>query len=221
MSLKKVCLLLACVTLLNGCAIFKVGDLPQAMFAPASPDTPKPSISYNVRAVSAMGAERDLHPKAQAKVNEKFGQLLRETGCFGQVSTHNKNADIKLYVRIVERSNPAAPIGSFITGYSFFTIPSWTTIRYEVTATAKNSEISKTYRVDDKARMFMWLPLVIVSPFYNISTITDMQENLYFTVFERMRRDGLLVKKVAAPILPEEAAAVDVTVRAEPPPPAS
>ena len=122
-----------------------------------------------------------------SKVWNLFFQTLCEGG----------SPPIQLRMQMVGRSSSLAPIGSFITGYSFFTIPSWTTIHYELIMTVKGANTSKTYRTEDTARMFMWLPLVVVSPFYNISTITDMENNMYLTALQQMQRDGFLIKQEA------------------------
>lgn len=219
--MKKLILLFTLCAVCSGCAVFKVGDLPQARLQSPSPNNSKLTVSYNLRARANVFSEADMHPKYQEKLRKELGEALRKTGYFGRVSQTDKNADLKLSVLFMERGNPAAVVPAFITGFSMFTIPCWATSHQEITITAKNGDLSKTYRAEDSARMFIWLPMAVLFPFHNFSTATDMQENMYYTLLEQFRRDGLLVKKEEpVPVVSEELPSSD-TAKAGVVPPAS
>jgi hypothetical protein len=198
MSLKKICLLVSSVVLLNGCAMYKVGDLPQAQLAPSTTSLISPSLTYSLQAEMKMFGTQKVPEFGLKKLRSEFETASWETGYFSQTSSYGPNADIQLSMMLTDSGNPAAMIPAVITGLSFYIIPSWATDNFELRVSAKANGVSKTYVVKDSTRIVQWLPMAFVFPFHNFSTVTDVRKNMYKTVIQRMQRDGLLVKKEAA-----------------------
>lgn len=190
----KLLLTLACTAVLNGCAVFQLHDLPTATLPPAGPYTQRPSVGYDLLAQSTTMNTVDYQEPALEKMRGDFEQALLKTDYFSQVTSGKKDADIFLDVYLHESGSPAAMVGAFITGLSYFTIPSWATLHQEIRITPKDQDGAQTYIANDRARIVMWLPMILAFPFRNMSEATEMKENMYHTILQEMKNDGLLVK---------------------------
>lgn len=190
--IKQICLLFVCVLLLNGCAMFKVGDLPLATPVSAREITTKPTLSYTLQAEFDLFGTQNVPASAMQKLREEADQVLRGSGCFAPRFTFNNAADIKINMLLRDSGNPAAMIPAVITGLSLYTIPSWATDHFELKATVNTRDKCKTYVVKDDVRLVQWLPMAFAFPFHNFSTVTDVRKNMYATLLYQMYRDGLL-----------------------------
>ena len=84
---------------------------------------------------------------------------------------------------------------AFITGFSFWTIPSWATDNFEVSCKVSTAD-GKTYdyKLKDSTTLVSWLPMIVVSPFKPITDIAELRKNIYKNVIIKMQEDGILPK---------------------------
>ena len=192
MKIKQLCILSVCIVLLNGCAVFKGGNVPYTSLSSVNLNEQRPSINYSIRAQGGMGTTRDLLPMQQRIVEDEFVQVLNDSLFFDHVSSHNPNADLKLDVTMTNSGNPAALIPAFITGLSLYTIPSWATDQYEVQVTATTKNHRRKYVLSDSTKLVQWLPMIFAFPVNNFSTIPEVRRNMYRNILSQIQNDGLL-----------------------------
>ncbi len=213
--MKKLLLLFALCAVCSGCAMFKVGDLPPAPLVPAKAGVPKPSLTYSMRGQYKMFGTQDIQSRALNVLSREFEDAAWESGYFSEISPYNKNADLKMNIQFIDTGNPAAMIPAVITGLSMYTIPSWASDHFEIRITERSGDLKKTYAVKDTVRLVQWLPMAFLFPFHNFSVIEDVRENMYLTLLEQFRRDGLLVKKEEPiPVISEEPPIGELTAEA-------
>ncbi len=179
--------------LLSGCATFKRNHLPAVGdWEEVAPDAYRPSVSCTFEARNTFGGMTAEFVRKSGE--EEFIKTLIRSGRFATVATNSPNADLQLEVKLMDRSTPAAIIPAIITGLSLYTIPSWVTDSYEVTAavTARTGA-SKTYELKDAGTTVQWLPMVLAFPFgCPFKVHPDIRKNIYMNLVMRMQEDALL-----------------------------
>jgi hypothetical protein len=120
-------------------------------------------------------------------------QTLEASGYFSRISKVDEEADVKLDVSITNTANAGALIFAFITGASFYTIPSWATDRFDVVAKVSGRDgASRAYTLADQTTLVQWLPMIFFLPTNNFSAVPETRRNLYRSLLAQMQRDGLL-----------------------------
>lgn len=193
-KLIKVVSIIFAFTIMNGCAFFSGGQVPQTKFKSAGSESLyKPKISYSFNAVRKKIDTEEvdkISDKAKNKSKSLLHKALVESGYFSEVIEEQADSDIFLDVTITDSYNPAALIAAAITGYSMYTIPSWATNRFEVKASASNKGgIEKIYTLNDTATLVQWAPMVFLFPFNNMSVIDETQSNMYRNIIVQMNND--------------------------------
>lgn len=194
---KSAALVILTVTLsLSGCAIFRANDLPDVGILPGpAGNAKKPTVGYAFTSfVDFVGDRKPVHENMRSNQESEFSNALCESGYFVSVEK-GSGKDIQITAQLLETGNPAALVGAFITGFSLMTIPSWTTIGFEMTCKVTTTEgITREYKLNDSATMVNWLPMLFVFPFKPLSEIEDLRKNFYKTLIVKMQADGILPK---------------------------
>lgn len=178
---------------ISGCAVFEAGDLPKTTLADSSGFSgPKPTLSYSLEAMTGgMSSNKASSKSARKEIDEDVLIVLEESSRFGRISTEANASDIHLDLVLTGDSNEAAIIPAFVTGFSFYTIPSWVTIKYELVATAKRADgLERKYVVSDSYKLVQWLPMAVVFPFKSLAVINDLRKNMVARVISDMEVDG-------------------------------
>ena len=179
---------------LSGCAIFKGENVPETFLIPIEKtDQIKPTISYNITVSGFNYSAAESSKLIQNVISGELLQALEQSEYFSRISKNDIEAEINLSVTFVDSANPAALIPAFITGLSLFTIPSWATEKFIVTAVAKNKNgNSKQYVVEDSITMVQWLPMIFIFPVKNFTAIPQVRKNIYRNILMKMKNDGLI-----------------------------
>lgn len=183
---------LGCLTL-SGCAVFPRNELPKvSTFPPLSNEGDKVSVRYSFASSMDLFGKRPHAENLRIQLEREFKDVLLESGYFGVVSADK--GDLNVAVTMNDVGSPAALVPAVITGLSLYTIPSWATDRFEITAkvTLNNGKVFK-YELADSATLVQWLPMIFAAPFYRIDTIPrDVRKNLWRSLLLQMRNDGIL-----------------------------
>lgn len=190
-------LILAVSYTATGCASFKMNMLPEIGTLPPLPsETVKPTVTYSFTSSADMFTKTESQEFMRKKMAEEFAEVLRESGYFASVSEAVSGGEVHIQTHLLNSGNPAALIPAFITGYSGFLIPSWSTDKWIMTAkvtTSDNQEYS--YTLDDASIMFQWLPAILFTPFMHPLQVTgEVRRNIYKNLITQMQRDGALPK---------------------------
>jgi hypothetical protein len=178
----------------SGCAVFKGGKVPDTVLTPLEKtDQKKPTVSYDIISMSGLIEITKSPENVQNVIAGEFLQVLEQSDYFSRISKNDAGADLNLSVTIKNSGTPLALIPAFITGLSLYTIPSWATDNFEVTAIAKNKRNnSKEYTLSDSTTLVQWLPMIFVFPVNNFSVIPEVRKNMYRNILLQMKIDGFI-----------------------------
>jgi hypothetical protein len=184
------------VMMLTGCASFPRNQLPTVEKL-----QPPPEGAKRLNAVYSFSSGVDLFGKQEHQENvralleKEFVDVLRESGYFASVTSGNQG-EMHIQVRLVNSGTPAAMIPAVITGLSLYTIPSWATDRYNITAKVLPPDgKERTYELADAMTTVQWLPMIVVAPFKNIVSVSgEVRRNIWRHLILKMQQDGLLPK---------------------------
>lgn len=187
-------LLLACTLSFSGCAVFNGQNVPMTVLTPLEKsEQQKPSVAYDISAMSGLVTVDKSPEHIQSIIAGEFLQTLEQSNYFGRIAKNDGQADISLSIQVKNTGTPVAMIPALITGLSLYTIPSWATDTFEVTATAKNKQgLSKQYVLTDSTTLVQWLPMVFVFPFKNFAVVPEVRKNMYRNILAKMKDDGFL-----------------------------
>lgn len=179
--------------ILTGCAGFKnnnIAVIGDGAF-PRDSSNQKPRIFYKVIYDSNMSlGSKTLSENAQ---EGEFIRAVRSSECC-IVTTDETNSDVQIRVTISKYENPLALIPAAITGFSFYTIPSWATAEYTFNANVVDlNEQVHNYEVKDAWTFVQWLPMMFVFPF---APPDDMEEhvlrNMHKFLLYSLKTDGVI-----------------------------
>lgn len=190
--LTRVYLFLTCAVLLTGCAGFKNNNIATIGDDPfPKTNSNKPRIFYRVIYDSNMGlGSKTLSENAQ---EGEFIRAVRNSECC-TVTTDETNSDVQVRVSISKYEPPLALIPAAITGFSFYTIPSWGTLQYTFNANVvtRNGQLHN-YVVKDSWTLVQWLPMIFAFPF---ATPPDAEEevlrNMHKFLLYSLKTDGVI-----------------------------
>jgi hypothetical protein len=178
----------------SGCAVFRGGNVPETVLTPPEKtDQAKPAISYEMISMGGFDGTVKSPELVQNIVAGELLQTLEQSDFFSRISKNDASADINLSVKVTNTGNQAAVIPAMITGFSLYTIPSWATDNFEVTATARNRQGgSKQYVLSDSTTLVQWLPMMVVFPAKNFSVVPEVRKNMYRNILQQMKNDGFI-----------------------------
>lgn len=181
---------------LSGCAVFNGGKVPETVLMPMEKtDQKKPTISYDITASGGLFSKSKSPEIIQNIIAGELLQTLEQSEYFSRISKKDDEAELNLTVTIKNSGNPAALIPAMITGFSLYTIPSWATDKFVVTAVAKSIDgNSKQYVLEDSTTLVQWLPMIFAFPVKNFSVIPEVRKNMYRNIIMQMKNDGLLTR---------------------------
>lgn len=180
--------------LFTGCASFQGNKLPLVgSFQPLPEGTKKPTATYSFSSGVDLFGKQEHTENVRIILEREFIDVLRESGYFASLSPGNQG-EIIIQARLVNSGTPAAMIPAFITGLSLYTIPSWATDNYDITAkvTAQDGK-EHTYQLSDSMTSVQWLPMIVVAPFKNMFNVSkEVRRNIWKNLILNMQQDGIL-----------------------------
>lgn len=185
----------ALLSSLTGCASFKGNQLPAVgKLPPSATGVEKPDITFKFSAGESYIVKREHYEGARQQLESEFAQVLRESGYFAAVTEGSEGKGIHINAKLVNSGSPIGLIPAFITGLSLYTIPSWATDNFEVTAKVTTVDGREhTYSLTDSSTLVQWLPMVFAFPFKNpLEVPVEVRKNIYRNLILKMQEDGVL-----------------------------
>lgn len=178
----------------SGCAVFDDNQIPDIVLpAKTIANDQKPSVSFKSLAMSGLTKRKAYPEKTQTKLAKELQSVLEDSNYFSNVSADNPSADISISAEVIDHGNQAAMIPAIITGFSGYTIPSWATNNFDITATVqKPGQDNKEYNAIDSAKLVQWLPMAFLFPVKNFSVVPEIRKNMYRKILSEMDKDGML-----------------------------
>ncbi len=176
--------LLATSALLQGCAGFKANKLPVV-----EANELHTAATSKTKVFSSWRVEPAQSPSQYKK---RFDDALLGSGCCVLV---DQAADAELQIDGVfhDHSDRLSLVFAFITGYTFFVVPSWHTVNVHLSAEARRDGKRFNYDVADSITMVMWLPMALAQPFANpVDGEREITDNTYQSLVLKMKNEGLL-----------------------------
>jgi hypothetical protein len=180
------------LVVLQGCAGFNANNIDQV-----STDQLRTASTKKVKVFSRWAFNTDSSntqtSAAHAAIYKKrFEEVLATADCCTVVEGPTE-ADLIVDGTGHDENSKAAVIPAFITGLSLFTIPSWITINFHVTANAQKGAVKRTYDVSDSMTMVQWLPMALAFPFANPFPMEkELGDNAIRNLILKMKQDALL-----------------------------
>lgn len=184
----------AAVLVLTGCASFQRNQLPSVgHLRPPAEGTKKASVGYAFSSGVDIFGEQECQEKVRAQLEQEFVDVLKESGYFTSVSPGDQG-EMRMQIRLINSGNPAVMITSFITGFSLFTIPSWATDKYNMTARVVGLDgKERAYNLADSMTTVLWLPMIVITPFKNMVNVSkEVRRNIWKNLIIKMQQDGVL-----------------------------
>lgn len=184
----------ASTVMLQGCAGFRANNIPVVTPEQLKFDAAQKTKVYSRWEVKSTANKLNVQTTvAMAVVAKKqFEDQLKLTNCCVVVENLNE-ADVVLNVTSHNDNDPGAMMGAVLTGLSLYTIPSWATINFHISADVKKGDKSFQYDTKDSMKMVQWLPMALMFPFADPFTMEKaVGENVQKTLIANMKRDGVL-----------------------------
>lgn len=188
-----------CLMMLMGCASFPGNQLTPVDSMVRSPEgEKKANVVYSFTSGVDLFGKQEHPENVRAQLETEFADVLRESGYFASVSP-GKEGEMRIQVRLVNSGNPAAMIPAFFTGLSLYTIPSWATDQYDITAKVFPPDGKEhTYELADSMTTVQWLPMIVLAPSKNMMNVSkEVRRNIWKHLILKMQQDGLLQKSVS------------------------
>lgn len=180
------------LVVLQGCAGFNANNIDKV-----SADQLRTTSAKKVKVFSRWDFKTDssnaqLNAVKAASYKKRFEEVLAAADCCSVVEAPSE-ADLTVEGAGHDENNAAAMIPALITGFSLYTIPSWVTINFHVTANAQKGAVKRTYDVSDSMTMVQWLPMALAFPFANPFPMEkELADNAIRNLILKMKQDALL-----------------------------
>lgn len=179
----KIILFLLLIVLVSGCATFPSNQVPEARESNNLYDKTT-LMTYTITKTSTTFSDLSDNDDELISQMDKYGWKIKE-----QLS--EKKGTPHLDINLSVSTDPLALIPAFLTGYSLYTIPSWATYEYKMTAdfTDKSGEEHR-YELHEKSTLVQWLPMIFAFPFYDpFYAQSRMLKRLYSNVAYKISQD--------------------------------
>lgn len=180
------------LVLLQGCAGFNANNIDKV-----SADQLRTASAKKVKVFSRWdfkteSSNAELNAAKAAIYKKRFEEVLAAADCCSVVEGPSE-ADLIVDGAGHDENSAAAMIPAFITGFSLYTIPSWVTVNFHVTANAQKGSVKRTYDVKDSMTMVQWLPMALAFPFANPFPMEkELGDNAIRNLILKMKQDALL-----------------------------
>ena len=157
--------------------------------------TKKPNVFIDLNFHSSMFSQnkQSIIDKAKSDQKKMFSKIIEESDCCNVVDDQEKS-NLVINGTFYNESSDTGIYFAYLTGFSFFVIPSWINSKMKISVQANNGKITKDYVFEDSVFIAQWLPLVLAMPF-RTSPIKDesgVNKDLYKSLLLKMKEDGLL-----------------------------
>lgn len=180
------------LVVLQGCAGFNANNLDRV-----GADQLRTASANKVKVFSRWDFKTDssnaqLNAANAAIYKKRFEEMLAAADCCNVVEGPTE-ADLIVDGTAHDENSKAAIIPALITGFSLYTIPSWVTVNFHVTANAQKGTVKRTYDVSDSMTMVQWLPMALAFPFANPFPMEkELGDNAIRNLILKMKQDALL-----------------------------
>lgn len=194
--MKKLINLIIISSLLTGCIAVKKNNIPvisdnDLQFSSKK----KPNVFIKINFQSSFYGQDKQNVVDNIKSAQKrlFKEVIKNSQCCNLV-VDKEEADIVIDAVFVNESDSVGLVFAFITGFSFYTIPSWLDSKMKVSAKVKNKKMSKSYSFSDSVLVAQWLPFIFATPFYDnpFKSENNINRNLYKNLLSNMKKDGFI-----------------------------
>jgi hypothetical protein len=185
-------LLLVFTIFISGCAGFQSNQIsiisPDADFLVESE-----TMTYSITKDATYGGLEVFNDVLISEMNS-YGWVLRQNSIVKDEMPH-------LEINLSLSKDPAALLAAALTGFSFYTIPSWETSDYKLTANLIDASGNEyTYELRDQVVLVQWLPLLLIFPFADPFTaekklIGKMYNNLGYRISKDITVSSQLSKR--------------------------
>lgn len=180
------------LVVLQGCAGFSGNKIDKVGADQLRTASTKKVKVFSRWAFKTDSSNEQINAANAAIYKKRFEEVLAAADCCSIVEGPTE-ADLIVDGAGHDENSKAAMIPALITGFSLYTIPSWVTINFHVTANAQKGTVKRTYDVSDSMTMVQWLPMALAFPFANPFPMEkELADNVIRNLILKMKRDALL-----------------------------
>lgn len=180
------------LVLLQGCAGFNANNIDKVSADQLRTASAKKVKVFSRWDVKTESSNAELNAARAAIYKKRFEEVLAAADCCAVVEGPGE-ADLIVDGAGHDENSAAAMIPALITGFSLYTIPSWVTVNFHVTANAQKGAVKRTYDVKDSMTMVQWLPMALAFPFANPFPMEkELGDNAIRNLVLKMKQDALL-----------------------------
>ncbi|MFT6600086.1 MAG: hypothetical protein ACJATD_000935 [Alloalcanivorax sp.] len=185
-KMKMPVLLIVTSLLATGCARFQAHQVSEVDLAGRESDrTSSGYMTYTIDKRATYGALGTYEESLESAMRDR-GWRLRQSEVPIKDAPH-------MYVNVSLSKDPAALLPAMLTGFTLYTVPSWETSNYKVTAqviTKSKEREEYFYEVKDKITLVQWLPMVLAFPFaYPFSAEEETLSRMYKNIAMKIDQD--------------------------------
>ena len=124
---------------------------------------------------------------------EEFVDALNESGYFNTLRPGDGD-DVHIDARVEAYVGGAGQAAALVGAWSLGTIPVWITTEYRAKFVVRTKDgVTRDYALDDAFTDFVWLPFIVVTPFYSPSKVMKhVLNNIYKTLIQKMQIEEIL-----------------------------
>lgn len=138
--------------ILGGCARFQ-GNQVEIHEVPNQQRTELKKVTYEITG------------NVEAKDEKFLKDVMKSYGIDLVWGNQRKDGTPHLNIDFTFKRMGAANVAAVITGLSLYTIPSWQTQYYQLTAHLNYQDLEYSYRAKDHTTLVQWLPMIFAFPF--------------------------------------------------------
>lgn len=177
---------------LQGCAGFNANQIDKVNADQLRTASVKKVKVFSRWSFNTDSSNAQLNAANAAIYKKRFEEVLAAADCCSVVEGPTE-ADLIVDGTGHDENSKTALIPALITGFSLYTIPSWVTINFHVTANAQKGAVKRTYDVSDSMTMVQWLPMALAFPFANPFPMEkELGDNAIRNLILKMKQDALL-----------------------------
>jgi hypothetical protein len=187
----KLFLVVSVLALASGCATFRDGASPSiSKWPPGSVSSAAKSVSLRV---SGSALENNLPVDVNPKSLDAWKKLVKETyvssGLFSSVKADSADADLVAEVNVLDKGE-ANSFGAFMTGYTFFLIPTHARSGFVLKTTFKNRAGDNLGSIEKSEFADTWIQLLLFPVMFFKSP-----GSVYANLFMDLNRNTLIEAK--------------------------
>ena len=181
--MRLLCMCALCLSLFTGCATFEGQLLSPVKEFPTPSVEERPSVAVDLNFRQYLnGAPITLFTKSvESSLEKKCVKRLKGSGLYSRVGTDITNPDLSIHIDMADEGQGSMGM-AFLTGLTFYLVPSFTTDTYKLKAEVTNRHTDEKMIVELEEFITQWQQIFLLPllPFKMLPVVNSRVQNTIF-----------------------------------------